>query len=88
MQLTAPVTLTIDGNQVEISQLETVLIEDTAHSVVVARLHPAFRPLFLWRGSEYVAAGDWTQAQADARVFSSCSVLISKLACRHSLAPN
>lgn len=68
MQLDVPVTLTIDGNQVEISQLVPVFIDDTAHSVVVARLHPAFRPLFLWRGPDYVAAGDWTQAQAEARI--------------------
>lgn len=68
MQLAAPVTLTIAGNQVEIAQLAPLLIDDTARSVVVARLHPTFRPLFLWRGAEYAAVGDWTQAQADARI--------------------
>lgn len=68
MELATPVTVTIAGVTTTFSSLAPVIIDDAAHKIVVARLHPALRPFPLWRGSEYDAAGDWTQAQADARI--------------------
>jgi hypothetical protein len=68
MQLTTPVTLTVAGEALTLDKLEPVIIDDVARKFVVVRLHPAFRPLPLWRGSDYDAAGDWTQEQAESRI--------------------
>jgi hypothetical protein len=68
MQLPTSVTLTVDAEELTLTQLEPVLIDDSAHKLVLARLHPALRPLLLWRGQAYDAAGDWTQAQAEAEI--------------------
>jgi hypothetical protein len=45
-----------------------VFIDDPLRKLVLARLHPALRPLMLWRGDAYDAVGDWTQAQAEAKI--------------------
>jgi hypothetical protein len=68
MELATPVTLTIDGTELTLTQLEPVFIDDSAHKLVLARLHPALRPLMLWRGDDYAMIGDWTQAQAEAKI--------------------
>jgi len=68
MQLPTPVTLTVDNAELTLTQLDPVLIDDSAHKLVVARLHPALRPLMLWRGDDYAVAGDWTQEQAEIRI--------------------
>ena len=68
MQLSTPVTLTVAGQELTLDTLDLIIIDDAARKFVVARLHPAFRPLPLWRGADYDTAGDWTQAQAEARI--------------------
>lgn len=68
MQLIAPVTLTVDAEELTLTQLDLVLIDDSAHKLVVARLHPVLRPLFLWRGPAYDTIGNWTQEQAEAEI--------------------
>ena len=68
MQLSTPVTLTVADQELTIEKLEPIIIDDSARKFIVARLHPVLRPLPLWRGAEYDAAGDWTQAQAEARI--------------------
>lgn len=68
MQLPTPVTLTVDNAELTLTQLELVLIDDSAHKLVVARLHPALRPLFLYRGKDYDDIGNWTQEQAEAEI--------------------
>jgi hypothetical protein len=68
MQLSTAVTLTVADKELTLATLDLIIIDDSAHSVVVARLHPVLRPLPLWRGAEYATIGDWTQAQADARI--------------------
>lgn len=68
MQLTTPVTLTVDAEKLTLTQLDPVLIDDSAHKLVVARLHPVLRPLFLWRGKTYDDIGNWTQEQADVEI--------------------
>ena len=68
MQLAAPVTITVNGTDTVLDQLNLVLIDDGAHKIVLARLSTCMRMLPLWRNAEYDAAGDWTQAQAEARI--------------------
>jgi hypothetical protein len=68
MELATPVTLTVDAEELTLTQLEPVLIDDSAHKLVLARLHPALRPLLLWRGDDYAMIGDWTQSQAETRI--------------------
>jgi hypothetical protein len=68
MQLPTPVTLTVGAEELTLMQLDLVLIDDSARKLVLARLHPALRPILLWREQAYDAAGDWTQAQAEAEI--------------------
>lgn len=68
MELATPVTLTVDGVELTLEWLDPVFIDDAAHLIALARLHPALKPLVLWRGDDYAAIGDWTQAQAEARI--------------------
>ena len=68
MQLATLVTLTVDDQERTLDRLDLIVIDDSARKFIVARVHPALRPLPLWRGAEYDAAGDWTQAQAEERI--------------------
>lgn len=68
MELVTPATLTVDGAELVLDNLAPVFIDDPAHKIVFARLHPALRPLPLWRNDDYVVVGDWTQEQAEARI--------------------
>jgi hypothetical protein len=68
MELVTPVTLTVNGAELVLERLDLVFIDDSARKLVLARLHPALRPLMLWRGDAYDAVGDWTQAQAEAKI--------------------
>ena len=73
MQLPTPVTLTVGAEELTLTQLDPVLIDDSAHKLVVARLHPALRPLHLWRGLAYDDIGNWTQEQAEAEIVAQLS---------------
>jgi hypothetical protein len=68
MQLSQPATITIGSEESTFVNLDLVVIDDAARKIVLARLHPAFRPLILWRGNSYDEIGDWTQAQAEAKI--------------------
>lgn len=68
MELVTPVTLTVDGAELVLASLAPVFIDDSARKLVIARLHPALRPLMLWRNDDYALVGDWTQAQAEERI--------------------
>ena len=68
MQLSQPTTITIGAEELIFDNLSPVLIDDSARKLVLARLHPALRPLMLWRGDGYDEIGDWTQAQAEAKI--------------------
>jgi hypothetical protein len=68
MELVSPVTLTGGSAELVLDSLAPVFIDDSARKLVLARLHPALSPLMLWRGDDYDAIGDWTQAQAEARI--------------------
>ena len=68
MELASTVTLTVGGSELTLDRLDPIWIDDSAHQIVFARLHPAMRPIPLWRGDAYDDIGDWTQAQAEAAV--------------------
>ena len=68
MELVTPVTLVVDGAELVLERLDLVFIDDSLRKLVLARLHPAFRPIMLWRRETYDAIGDWTQAQAEAKI--------------------
>jgi hypothetical protein len=69
--MTFPEPLTIrlrDGQVVARDTFNLVLTDDSRNRRVVAQLLPVSRPFTLWHGSAYDAAGDYTQAQAEARL--------------------
>lgn len=68
MELMPPVTLTVGGSDLTVDRLEPVWIDDSSRRLVLARLHPSMAVIPIWRGEQYDAAGDWTQAQAEAAV--------------------
>ena len=68
MLLNTPVTLTIHDQQVEMSDLDIITMDHESRKIVLARLGPMFMPLILWRGNDYDTAGDYTQAQVEAKI--------------------
>ena len=44
------------------------LVDNPSEKRVVAFIRELGNPLVLWEGDAYDSAGDWTQAQADAKI--------------------
>lgn len=53
---------------ITLSKLDVVLIDNSGDKHVIARVQPCPFPLVLWEDTAYDAAGDYTQAQAEARI--------------------
>lgn len=52
-----------------LTELDLVIMDDIKRKRVAVRLSPRVpHPLVLWSGTAYTTAGDYTQAQVDARV--------------------
>jgi hypothetical protein len=79
MNLPAPVTIqppTITRSTGEVrvqkpitlTELDVTIIDNAKRKSVVAQIRPCPRPLVLWEKAAYDAAGDYTQAQVEARV--------------------
>lgn len=79
MKLDKPVTITPPSftrktgevrsfNPVTLTELDVTLVDHAASKTVRAMLRPCPQPLVLWHGEDYDAAGDYTQAQAEARI--------------------
>lgn len=79
MNLPAPVTIqpptiTRANGEVRVqkpitlSALDVTIMDNATRKSCVAQVRPCPFPLLLWSGAEYDAAGDYTQAQAEARV--------------------
>lgn len=79
MNLPNPVTITpppitkADGsvktfNPITLTELDITIIDNAKRKSVVAQIRPIPRPLVLWQGNDYTTAGDYTQAQVEARV--------------------
>jgi hypothetical protein len=68
MNLPSPVTVTLNGRERTFSTLPVTLIDSTALRSVRVQMRPFMKLLTLWEGDAYDAAGDYTQAQVEARV--------------------
>lgn len=79
MILANPVTITppaitkADGtvktfNPITLTELDVTIIDNAKRKSVMAQVRPCPRPLSLWEGDAYTSAGDYTQAQVEARV--------------------
>ena len=68
MILQTPITLMINNEQVETSNLDILIMDHQSRKIVLARIGPAFMPLVLWRGNDYDTAGDYTQTQVEDRI--------------------
>lgn len=55
-------------NPITLTELDVTLVDHAASKTVRAMLRPCPQPLVLWHGAAYDAAGDYTQAQAEARI--------------------
>lgn len=53
---------------ITLSSLDITIMDSPARRSCVARIMPFPEPLTLWQGEAYDAAGDYTQAQVEARV--------------------
>jgi hypothetical protein len=51
-----------------LSSLDITIMDSSRRKSCIARIHPCPFPLTLWSGAAYDAAGDYTQAQVEARV--------------------
>lgn len=79
MNLTNPISITppaitkADGsvktfNPITLNELDVTIVDNVKRKSVVAQIRPVPRPLVLWQGESYDVAGDYTQAQVDARI--------------------
>jgi hypothetical protein len=73
MNLNYPVTVNLPaagGSTVSrtVSSANLILIDNSAAKAVRANLFPFYKPLTLWEKEAYDAIGEYTQAQAEARV--------------------
>lgn len=68
MNIQAPVSVQLMGHGLTMSRLNILLVDDSVHRTVVAFIRPLPKPLVLWAGDSYTSAGDYTQAQAEARI--------------------
>ena len=69
--MTFPQPLTIrfrNGQTFTRDTFNLVITDDSKNRRVVAQLLPVSKPFTLWQGAAYDAAGDYTQAQAEARL--------------------
>jgi len=79
MNLASPVTIqppTITRSTGEVrvqkpitlTELDITIIDNAKRKSVAAQVRPCPFPVVLWEGAAYDAAGDYTQAQVEARV--------------------
>lgn len=53
---------------ITLTELDVTIIDNSKRKSCMAQIRPCPRPLVLWSGAAYDAAGDYTQAQAEARI--------------------
>ena len=53
---------------ITLTELDVMIIDNSKRKSCVAQIRPCPYPLELWKGAAYDAAGDYTQAQVEARV--------------------
>lgn len=79
MNLASPITITPPSftrsngevrtfNPITLTELDITIIDNAKRKSVVAQIRPVPRPLVLWENEAYTTAGDYTQAQVEAKV--------------------
>jgi hypothetical protein len=79
MNLPAPVTITPPSftrstgevrtfQPITLTELDITITDNAKRKSCVAQVRPCPHPIILWEGAAYDAAGDYTQAQVEARV--------------------
>lgn len=69
MNLSTPITITPRTfNPITLNELDITIIDNAKRKSVVVQVRPCPRPLVLWTKESYDLAGDYTQAQAEARI--------------------
>lgn len=79
MILANPVTITppsitrADGTVKEfgpitLSELDLTILDNAKRKSVMVQIRPCPRPMLIWEGEAYTNAGDYTQAQVEAKV--------------------
>ena len=69
MKLDNAVTINLgSGDPLVLDDLDVVIFDHQSRKLVLAKVHPAANLLPLWRGPDYDAIGDYTQAQVEARI--------------------
>jgi hypothetical protein len=53
---------------ITLTELDITIIDNAKRKSCVARIRPCPQPVTLWSGDAYDAAGDYTQAQVEAKV--------------------
>lgn len=69
MKLDNAVTINLgSGDPLVLNDLDVVIFDHESRKLVLAKVHPAANLLPLWRGPDYDAIGDYTQAQVEAKI--------------------
>lgn len=69
MKLDNPITVNLGaGDPLVLNDLDVLVLDHQARKLVLAKVHQLAGPLTLWRGPEYDAIGDYTQAQVENRI--------------------
>jgi hypothetical protein len=55
---------------ITLTELEITIIDNAKRKSCVAQIRPCPHPIILWEGDAYDIAGDYTQAQVEARVLA------------------
>ena len=64
-----PLTIRLrNGQTITRDTFNLIITDDSRSRRAVAQLLPVSKPFTLWHGAAYDAAGDYTQAQAEARL--------------------
>ena len=69
MKLDNAVTVNLgSGDPLVLNDLDVVIFDHHSRKLVLAKVHPLANLLPLWRGPDYDAVGDYTQAQVEDRI--------------------
>jgi hypothetical protein len=56
---------------ITLTELDITIIDNAKRKSAVAQIRPCPQPVTLWSGAAYDAAGDYTQAQVEAKVMQA-----------------
>lgn len=69
MKLDNVVTINLgSGDPLVLNDLDVVIFDHESRKLVLVKVHPTANLLPLWRGPDYDAVGDYTQAQVEDRI--------------------